>query len=164
MITFHYGHGTQFRHLHSFDVPAQVTQDRTTPGTSDYYNCSVVIRLSKSHSHSSEPNTFLTLSYKRQSILTMSNFSPGQRQVFRHQPGQSPWGFLLKSWVFLRNQKLVISQNSHPEVFTQVMSFPQNPEIGHRPGQSHWGFYSSHKFPQRPDFRHQPSRDRDKLY
>merc|ERR1711873_167569 len=34
-----------------------------------------------------------------------------------------------------------ISQDNHPEVFTQVMSFPQ-----------------------KPDFGHQPSRGRDKLY
>merc|ERR1712240_724673 len=30
-----------------------------------------------------------------------------------------------------------ISQDNHTEVFTQVMSFPQNPEIRHQPGQSH---------------------------
>ena len=37
--------------------------------------------------------------------------------------------------------------------FTQVMSFPQKPEIRHQPGQSHWGFCSSHKFSSETRFR-----------
>ena len=36
---------------HHPQIPAKVTQDRKTPGTSDDCNCSVVIRLSKSLSH-----------------------------------------------------------------------------------------------------------------
>merc|ERR1712240_812344 len=37
--------------------------------------------------------------------------------------------------------------------FTQVMSFPQKPEIRHQPGQSHRGFCSSHKFSSETRFR-----------
>ena len=87
------------------------------------------------------------------SIQPRPGQSPSLQWINQHQPGHIT--LRLYSSHEFSSETRIGHQPGHITLrfFTQVMSFPQKPEIRHQPGQSHWGFCSSHKFSSETRFR-----------
>ena len=109
----------QARHLHTRHQTKQVLHLQTVHWF--HYNT-----RSNPNSHSPEPDTFLTLSYKRQPSLAISSIQP--------RPGQSP----SLQW---------INQHQPGHITLRLYSsheFSSETRIGHQPGHITLRFYSSH--------------------